>query len=384
MDATMLDRIRTAVTTAGFTQAELSERLGITADKVSKSLAGVRKFTSTELATLAEVCRVTVEWIVLGDETARPKMAARVTQSALDAEASWVELADDLADAAATLKRLGYEHELPSLPPRPSTSSFVAHGQILARAALEALSAAGHTPWDDGLIQNIEDVFGVDVAIVSLPASCHGFTWQTDEFRLICVAATKNWARQRFTLAHELGHILSQDAHGALLGEVAGSDWSHYFTEKSANAFAGYFLMPPEEIRSAYARHANSEVIPTVDRLAWDFKVSPAALSARLEKLGLLTSDQRRVLSGLTMLDVASMLDVEDHFDVEAALSASPRPPRRIVQQLRAAVRAGQTSVRQLGRLHDMSPEEYLASSDQAPGLREVELMLTDDGGTSP
>ena len=375
----VIERVRSAISAAGLTQAELADRIGIGSDKLSKSLSGTRRFTSTELAELASVCRVSIDWLLVGEESPSPRMAARVSESMLSNETQWAALAEEYASADETLERLGYQHVIPPLPPKPATTSFVHHGQVLAHYAIQAFREAGYSPWDDGLIEHIEDLFGVDVAIVNLPQSFHGFTWQTDSFRLICVAASTNWARQRFTLAHELGHILSNDAHGELIGEVAGSDWSHYFTEKSANAFAGYFLMPPEEVGTAHAQLKDRDEISALDELAWKFKVSPAALSARLEKLQLLTADQRRALAGLTMLDVATLLGKETEFDRESALSARVRAPRRLTQQLRAAARSGATSVRQLARLLGMSPDDYLASTDYSPGLREVELMLDDD-----
>ncbi|MFN0050606.1 MAG: ImmA/IrrE family metallo-endopeptidase [Planctomycetales bacterium] len=54
---------------------------------------------------------------------------------------------------------------------------------------------------------------------------------------------------RRFTLAHELCHILHDRTHGVRLA-LASGPWAPVDVEKRANAFAAMFLMPPELIRA--------------------------------------------------------------------------------------------------------------------------------------
>ncbi len=73
--------------------------------------------------------------------------------------------------------------------------------------------------------------------------------------------------RQRFTLAHELGHLILDDAHD----------------EKSANKFAAAFLMPEHLVKKAFKSD-------TLDALLWlkgTFGCSLAALNMRCNSLGL-------------------------------------------------------------------------------------------------
>ena len=90
----------------------------------------------------------------------------------------------------------------------------------------------------------------------------------------IAVNADKPETRQRFTIAHELGHIILGHGVGCMVGEQGvGRD------EKEANAFAGSLLIP----RIALARVAHRY---TLSQLAERFGVSQDCMSVRLRECG--------------------------------------------------------------------------------------------------
>lgn len=104
--------------------------------------------------------------------------------------------------------------------------------------------------------------------------------------------------RQRFTLAHELGHFLLHrdvssifiDASTIFFRDGTSSDGSKA-QEIEANAFAGELLMPEKQIREAI----NSQPLDAFDegavrRLAAQFGVSAQALTIRLTRLGLINT----------------------------------------------------------------------------------------------
>jgi Zn-dependent peptidase ImmA (M78 family) len=114
-----------------------------------------------------------------------------------------------------------------------------------------------------------------------------GVVVELDGGAVIWVNETQAKTRQRFTLAHELGHHLLRhvDAfHLDLGGELApsatgrnpGYDWR---AERSANEFAANLLMPATMIRRA------ATTTTEVGALASRFKVSPAAMGFRLTAL---------------------------------------------------------------------------------------------------
>lgn len=89
----------------------------------------------------------------------------------------------------------------------------------------------------------------------------------------ICMGA----ARGRFTVAHELGHILL--AHQPTVNrEVAGTVIPHYAnSEWQANTFASAFLMPEAEIQERNIKSATA--------IAAHFKVSASAAEIRARTL---------------------------------------------------------------------------------------------------
>jgi predicted transcriptional regulator len=101
----------------------------------------------------------------------------------------------------------------------------------------------------------------------------------------ITLATHTSKERDRFTIAHELGHYFvhcllpsSQDKFVPIRATRYGSD----LAEWQANWFAAAFLMPGAEFRRAYAQHSGD-----VYELARHFGVSASAASVRAKSLGL-------------------------------------------------------------------------------------------------
>ena len=88
--------------------------------------------------------------------------------------------------------------------------------------------------------------------------------------------------RQRFSLAHELKHVLD-----APFGDVLYPGWwglnSEDRAEQVANHFAACLLMPKAWVRRAYFNRR----LTSLPRIAAYFEVSQAAMRYRLESLGL-------------------------------------------------------------------------------------------------
>ncbi|PXA76687.1 TetR family transcriptional regulator [Auritidibacter sp. NML100628] len=70
--ASTAQRAREAISASGIRQRHLAQQMGIDDSKLSKSLAGVRKFSATELSLLAQLTGVTVEWLLAGNRQSNP------------------------------------------------------------------------------------------------------------------------------------------------------------------------------------------------------------------------------------------------------------------------------------------------------------------------
>jgi AcrR family transcriptional regulator len=82
VDAAVAGRVRELLARDGWTQRRFSEAIGLEETKLSKSLAGRRRFPAAELVAIADATGVTVNWLLHGHDDARthtavPRGAAR-------------------------------------------------------------------------------------------------------------------------------------------------------------------------------------------------------------------------------------------------------------------------------------------------------------------
>lgn len=87
--------------------------------------------------------------------------------------------------------------------------------------------------------------------------------------------------RDRFTIAHELGHYFLHSNQGARPG-IARRRAESERLEWEANWFAGALLMPAQKFRLSHKKHGGE-----LRRVAVDFGVSQAACQVRAKVLGL-------------------------------------------------------------------------------------------------
>ena len=92
--------------------------------------------------------------------------------------------------------------------------------------------------------------------------------------------------RQRFTIAHELGHFFHghlDENHKMFRDPHKNFSLEHYDPkEAEANRYAARLLMPKEKIDFLLYK----EGITSIDRMAKLLRVSPAAMTYRLQNLG--------------------------------------------------------------------------------------------------
>lgn len=149
--------------------------------------------------------------------------------------------------------------------------------------------------------QKLRSALGVDTAAIttdqlrSIPGvlieevsrlKVSGATRQVGDLWIVLVNADEAPVRRRFTIAHEIKHILDDQAASHLRQNgTAGPDW---LTERVCDYFAACLLMPRPQIKRAYTTVSQDETT-----LAKMFDVSLDALRIRLQQIGLTDSPQR-------------------------------------------------------------------------------------------
>ena len=131
-----------------------------------------------------------------------------------------------------------------------------------------------------------------------------------DNYTIVGINSNNGWQRQRFTAAHEYCHFIKD-----LKKEIGSTNYieclknSSKKMEKYANNFAGYLLMPTDELKSICNQYKNKEGFvdfesitiiaeyfgvsfnSCLNRLAYDLKlisgdISPSALRIRMREYG--------------------------------------------------------------------------------------------------
>ena len=137
-------------------------------------------------------------------------------------------------------------------------------------------------------VHNLPDRLGIRLKKAFLADGISGMLEKLEETFLITVCATDPHTRQRFTLAHELGHYM---LHRHLVGDGIDDDRAYRSTqvgkyhntligpaeETEANKFAANLLMPRELVNSERSKEGS-----TVQSMAALFQVSEHAMSIRL------------------------------------------------------------------------------------------------------
>lgn len=382
MSETVNDRVREVMDAASLSQAAFAERVGLSRDKLSKSLSGVRRFSSLDLARIAEAFDTTVDWLLSGREPVRPRSAARPAGAGAEG-VRWAEI-EEIAcrfqNAYDVLDLLGRPRPIPHLPElRTELERYVDQGERLAADLTQHLGRLGaESPAGmdlAALIRLLGDHCGIDVALVEFPAQAalSGATWQSDGFRIVLLATTQEWTRARFTLAHEVGHLLAQDAQDLRADMAPEPGKQKDYTEVRANVFAAHFLLPEAEVRAAWERTVTDPHSPTdaeLSALVVTFKVSPSALAARLHRLGLLDTARRDRFRGFTT-EICHVLAgrLDDHYRHRAE-SAAARPPLVPMELLHAAYEAGETTLRPLAAYLNRTVDDLRAILEPAPPRR--------------
>lgn len=163
------------------------------------------------------------------------------------------------------------------------------------RKAQQVITETGYEiPVD---VEAIAKARGLDVVRQDLEDSVSGVLMIRDERGTILVNGAHHPNRQRFSIAHELGHYLLHPEDGTVFVDRSpvffrdrASSSGIRQQEIDANAFAAELLMPEEDLNAQLnGRPIDAFDDVSVRRLAARFGVSAQALTIRLTRLDLVT-----------------------------------------------------------------------------------------------
>ena len=361
------DRVRVARLKAGLSQRALQEQCGLSQPTLQRLESGVPTRVGLEdLDHLAGLINVSLQDLLYGSAVrARVQVAARTNgatdvASAQDQAIELLELDDRLDGAVQGLRQQAVTPDIAV----PTSGTSQARGLVLA-ANVRTTLGLGIGPIFD-LPEVLEQLTGVDVGSAPMPDGVSGVC-ATDPARatsLVLVDSNEVADRQRFTLAHELGHLLFGDrAH------VGAADGRRLPLEVRCDEFARNLLIPQDGVTAWLTRSVGKAERSRVDertvaRLARHFGITPDAARVQLDRMHLLQATMTSLPSGRTL---AYRYGWGPAFDSEQAAASQPRVPRRLLDRAVEAYRAGWLGVSALARL-------------QGRPVADVEQALADAG----
>jgi len=279
------DRIRQARLASGLTLAALGARVGVSHTAIQKFERGLLTPSSAQLLKLARACGIRTEYFfrshaveLLQTEFRKNSTFGKTAQEALKIKV--VELVE---------KRV----ELLSAFPEPPLTAFAPPAtlpkRIITAEQIETFSDQLRDAWQLGMnpIADLTDTLeGLGLMVVMVDEQNPGFSGLTAKVRTDfgreypVVAVSKRWPgdRQRFTLAHELGHLLLEGRLASAIDE-----------EKACDRFAGAFLAPRSAVQQFLGQQRHALEWQELHALKHEFGLSMAGWLQRAKQCGVIT-----------------------------------------------------------------------------------------------
>lgn len=163
---------------------------------------------------------------------------------------------------------------------------------------LNSLALKTRREWGEDSYSPI-DIFSIvngwkdkKITIVRYPLSTRvsGMCTKIDDDIVICINSATSYGRQRFTLAHELYHVLYEDSLQRVICEMSMGD-DKPDSEKEADQFASYLLMPYDALLQ-YMEKNKEWTLENVIEAEQFFQISHQAFIFRLAFDGMISKGQ--------------------------------------------------------------------------------------------
>ena len=286
------ERLKLARKRSGLSLRALSSAMGgiVSAQAIGKYERAEMMPSSTVAIALAETLEVSPSYLLSPSSVSLESVEFRKLASTKVRERAMVEgeVLDHVDRYLQVEEILGVAT---TMQERPEGAPY----RISAAEDAESVAASVRTAWNLGgvPIADMTDLLeerGIKVFKMSLPKSVDGLsshvrrTGGSDVPVIVCSTA-KSLERQRFTIAHELGHMVLD----------IGSDVQE---ERACNRFAGAFLAPEKELIREVGRRRLNFGFTEIIEIKHMFGISAAALVMRMRDLEIITEATLRNIFG--------------------------------------------------------------------------------------
>ncbi len=273
------NKIQRARKALGLSLRDLGEQIALSHAAIKKYEDNDVTPSSDILIKLAKALHVKVEYFFRPERFTLEKIQYRKHADMPKRQLEEIE--------AKMLDQIERRVELESLFPSPPIQSFsLNHKKIDNYNDIEAVADEIRKQWDLGLepLPDLIDIFeerGIKVFEMDNRQypKLDGFSASINSMPIIVIGNQWPGDRQRFTLAHELGHLVFNGFADPELDE-----------EKWCNRFAGAFLLPKETLVSILGEHRNHIEPRELSLLKQEFGISMLSILHRMVEIGIISN----------------------------------------------------------------------------------------------
>lgn len=277
------NKLKLARLASGLTQAEVAARLGVTKQAYGKYERGLVAPNSSRLLHFSKLLGKDVSFFLAPQRVDVDSFSFR-KRSALTGKrlhSVRAEVVDKVERALALEEALGLDQQLDRKVLKQSSARLREAGEAVDGAARKL-----REEWDIGTdpIPSLRDLLrekGARVIELELDADFDGLSsviGDTVSLIVINKHGHRDEVRQRFTLAHELGHLLLD----------VDEDISEATAEKICHRFASAFLLPPDSLRTELGGRRSAISLTELKAFRCKWGISGAAVVYAAQKANLI------------------------------------------------------------------------------------------------
>ena len=279
-------RLYRARKAAGLSLRELGDKIGLTHAAIKKYEDEQTIPSSTTLIKLAKALNVRIEYFFRIESIALDHIEYRKKSSLPKKRLQAIE--HEIIDQIE--RRIELENLYPT-PPIKQFASMEGLPKLLTDfSQIENVAEIVRKKWNLGYdpIPDLIDVLethGIRVFMIDAHADFKfdGLAASVNQLPIVVVGSNWPGDRQRFTLAHELGHQILANRLAENLDE-----------EKACNRFAGAFLIPRQSVVEELGAYRNNIELRELALLKEEFGLSMAGILFRAQDLGIVTPAWRK------------------------------------------------------------------------------------------